>query len=49
MAAAAKLPNLVKKLRQELELRGLGKSNFLTRYTSSKVGHWKYLGFLQGH
>jgi hypothetical protein len=37
LAAAAKLPGVVKNLRQNLELRGLGKSNCLTKYTSSKV------------
>jgi hypothetical protein len=37
LAAAAKLPGVVKKLRQNLELRGLGKANCLTKYTSSKV------------
>lgn len=37
LAAAAKLPGVVKKLRQSLELRGLGKANCLTKYTSSKV------------
>lgn len=37
MAVAAKLPNLVKRLRQISEMRGSGKSNCLTRYTSDKV------------
>ncbi|XP_052064868.1 palmitoyltransferase ZDHHC17-like [Mytilus californianus] len=37
MAVAAQLPNLVKRLRQISEMRGSGKSNCLTRYTSDKV------------
>ena len=43
LAAAAKLPGVVKNLRQNLELRGLGKSNCLTKYTSSKAIRYRVM------